>query len=336
MREPPLDLSDDTLRSAVSDRYGRTGASVTFLPLGHDSSAWVYRVQAADCTPYFLKVRKSVANPSSLLVPRYLYDHGVMQVIAPLPTIGKALWTEAGGYALILYPFVDGVTGMDHGLSEGQWVEYGAVARRIHTTPIAPELAQTMRRESFVPVGAAMVREVDTHIGERDFKSPETQELAAFWRKHRALILTLTEQAEELGRRLARRALPLVLCHADFHTANVLLDARGQVWIVDWDEAILAPRERDLMFAVGGGISRMLVGPRQERRFLQGYGDAAIDPLALGYYRYAWAVNDIGDYGHQVLMRPDLGAISRRAAADIFVTLFRPGEIVTLALAAGE
>ena len=45
--------------------------------------------------------------------------------------------------------------------------------------------------------------------------------------------------AEGLGRPLAQRAPALVLCHADVHTGNVLLDAGGQLWIVDWDETLL-------------------------------------------------------------------------------------------------
>ncbi|MDB5056881.1 MAG: aminoglycoside phosphotransferase [Chloroflexi bacterium] len=139
------------------------------------------------------------------------------------------------------------------------------------------------------------------------------------------------ERAEDLGRRLAGRALPFVLCHADIHIANVLLDAGGQVWIVDWDETMLAPKERDLMFVLGGGISRSWVGPRDEEVFLQGYGETAVDSQAIAYYRTAWAVSDIGEYGMQVVARPDLGAVSRRAALDTFKGLFQPGQIVVLA-----
>jgi Ser/Thr protein kinase RdoA (MazF antagonist) len=51
-----------------------------------------------------------------------------------------------------------------------------------------------------------------------------------------------------------------VLCHADLHTWNVLVDSVGDLWIADWDEAVLAPRERDLMFVVGG-IGHGLVTP---------------------------------------------------------------------------
>ena len=42
----------------------------------------------------------------------------------------------------------------------------------------------------------------------------------------------------------------------------------------------------------------------------------AVDPLALTQYRYAWAVSDIGAFGAQVFLRPDLGPVSRRAAVE--------------------
>ena len=89
------------------------------------------------------------------------------------------------------------------------------------------------------------------------------------------------------------------------------------------------------MFVVGG-ISSKLVGPREEARFFQGYGATALDPLALAYYRYAWAVGDIGAFGEEVFFRPDLGPDTRRAAVDLFMGLFRPGEIVELAFASSD
>ena len=84
------------------------------------------------------------------------------------------------------------------------------------------------------------------------------------------------------------------------------------------------------MFVVGGIASR-LVGPREEALFFQGYGATSVDPLALAYYRYAWAIGDIGAYGAQVVFRPDLGAATKREAVDRFRSLFLPGYIVSLA-----
>lgn len=331
MREPPYDLPNDTMLAQLEAQYGLAVAELTFLPLGHDSSAWVYRVQASDSRAYFLKVRMSIANEASLRVPRYLHDHGIKQVVAPLLTSSGRLWTSADNYKMILYPFVAGTSGMERGMGEQQWIDYGTLLHQIHTTPVTPELAQIMRQERFTPTTPG-VKELDRYVSAPPVAEAAAQEFATFWQSQRALILELVARAETLGPRLAQTALPCVLCHADIHTGNVLVDAEGQVWIVDWDETILAPKERDLMFAVGG-ISAELVGPHEEELFFQGYGATTIDPLALAYYRYAWAVDDIRAFGEEVCFRPDLSAATKQEAVGWFKHLFQPGSIVALAFA---
>lgn len=335
MREPPADLAGDTLRACLRDQYQLAVDDLTFLPLGHDSSAWVYQARTADDRAYVLKVRTRVANEAGLLVPRHLHGQGIKRVAAPLPTTAGHPWAKTAGYALILYPFIEGATGMERGMTDQQWLAYGALLRRVHETTITPDLARVLPRETYTPVWASMVRRLDDDILARTtFANPAERALATFWRARREEILLLLARSEGLGRRLARTTPTQVLCHADIHTANVLLDPDGQVWFVDWDETTLAPRERDLMF-VAGGISRRLVGPREEALFFQSYGVTTTDPLALAYYRYAWAVNDIGAYGEQVFFRPDLGPISKREGAEGFQSLFRNGEIVALAFASG-
>jgi len=341
VREPPANLADETLRACLRESYGLAVAEITFLPLGHDPSAWVYRARTADSGDYFVKVRLSVTNEAGVLIPRYLRDQGIKYVVAPIPTLSRAPWANADGYAVLLYPFIDGATGMERGMSDRQWIDYGVLLRQVHDTAVMPDLARVMPRESYAPVGADSIERLDADVGAdadaRTFDDPAAKDLAMTWWAHRADIRTLLERAVDLGQRLARAAPPFVLCHADIHTANVQLDAGGQVWFVDWDETVLAPRERDLMFVVGGGISTRLVGPREEALFFQGYGQGygatTVDPLALTYYRYAWAVADVGAYGEEVFYRPDLGPVTRRAAVEQFQSLFAPGNIVSLAFA---
>jgi len=159
---------------------------------------------------------------------------------------------------------------------------------------------------------------------------PVARELAAFWRARRDVIHALVERADALGRQLARSRFPLVLCHADLHTWNVLVDAERILWIVDWDEAILAPKERDLMFVVGG-LGHDLVRPHDTECFFEGYGEATIDRRLLAYYRAAWAVQDIAAYGEQALLVPTLGEETRRAEMHGFMDLFDPGSIIDVA-----
>lgn len=331
MREPPVNLIDSEMQRCLQDEYGLAVDKITFLDLGADSRAWVYRVICSGAQ-YFLKVRQSITNKASLHVTHYLHEHDVSNVMAPLPTVRQTMWAELNGYLLILYPFIEGSTGRVQGMSESQWITYGTTVRRIHGTDLPADLAAQMNRELFVPVGPSMVRDIELHLRAASIEDPTAEELAELWDRNREVIRALSQRAEELGSRLAQSPVDFGLCHADIHTDNVMIDSGGKLWIVDWDETVLAPKERDLMFVVGGGISRQWVSPTNEQLFLQGYGDATIDPLAIAYYRYAWAISDIGDFGTQVLLRADLGPQSRRTALEFFKTLFLPGNIVENAL----
>ncbi len=329
MREPPADLTYDQIRAVLATEYGLAVNALTFLPLGHDSAAWVYRATGTD-TDWFVKVRKAVTNEAALIVPHYLADRGVSQVVAPIATRHRALSTSAGQYGLIVYRYVTERTGLAQGMSDQQWVDYGAVLRQIHDTTVTHELRDVMRVESFVPDGGQSVDTLDGLVDARDFQTAGQATIATFWRDNRATINLVLERARGMGKLLKAANPPLLLCHADIHTNNVLVDDE-HVWITDWDETMLAPRERDLMFVIGG-IGPGFVSERQERLFFQGYGAVDVDPVALAYYRYAWAIADVGSYGEQVFLRPDLGAVDRHEAVEQFLGLFTPGSIVDIAL----
>src|SRR5688500_4298736 len=110
-------LGDDAIAACLRDAYGLTAAGLDFLPLGNDSNTWVYRVDAADGTPYFLKIKRGPIFEPSVAVPRYLRDAGNEHVVAPLPTRAGALWSAVEDFVAILYPFIDGRSGWDADLT---------------------------------------------------------------------------------------------------------------------------------------------------------------------------------------------------------------------------
>ncbi len=329
MRDLPK-LANATITAALRTHYGLSITNLTFLPLGADSASFVYRAAAGDAT-YFVKLRSSDGfSVPSLAIPHFLHEHGVPHILAPLQTNTQALWVVVGGFALSLYPFLDARTGTAVGLSEQQWHALGVTTQLIHASLLSPELKQIIRSETFVPSRRNVVTDLETAIARQDSAGPLQHELAAFWRSHRERIGMVVERADAMGDQLRQRDLPNVLCHADLHTWNVLVDGDGRLWIVDWDETVLAPKERDLMFVIGG-IGRGLVSPHDTDCFLQSYGETALDLSALSYYRYAWAVQDIAAYGEQALLSPDVGEVTRRNAVRRFISLFAPGNIVDIA-----
>jgi spectinomycin phosphotransferase len=328
-------IKDETLIAVLRERYGIPAAELEFLPIGHDSNAGVYRVRAHDGTTYFAKVKKGALDEASVMIPRYLKDHGLRQVVAPLHTVAHDPYTHVDDFALLLYPFIDGSDGMTLGLTDRQWVEYGTIVRRIHTTRLPAELLAQVPRETFVPnpQWCGIVKALPATIEDREHTGAAERELAAFWKERRAEIRHIVARAEALGRALQASTPEFVLCHADIHTANILVDGDGQLFVVDWDQPTLAPKERDLMFVVGSPIGRRVAKSRQEELFLRGYGDAAIDWLALSYYRYEWAVQDMGSFAELVFLRDDVGEETQAEAARLCLSQFRPGGIVDAAYA---
>ncbi len=333
MREPPK-LADATIRATLQTHYGLSVTALTFLPIGNDSASFVYRVDSPDGATYFLKVRTSRGfSPPSLVIPRFLYEQGIPHIITPLPTMTQTLWVHVGDFAVSLYPFIEARTAVEVGLSEQHWRTLGVTLHRIHTSHLPADLQQIIPLETFIPSRRHVLTDLESVITNHTIADPIQRQLAMFWRSRQDQIRAMTDRADTLGDQLREQSLPRVVCHADLHIWNVLLDTAEQMWIVDWDETILAPKERDLMFVIGG-IGHDLVNSHEATCFFQGYGDSTIDRGTLAYYRYAWAVQDMAAYAEEVFFSPDLSEPTRRAAMDGFIDLFAPGNIVAIACAA--
>ena len=324
-------LADEKIIACLQDNYKLAITGLEFLPIGHDARAGVYRVLTNAGERYFLKVKKGTVYPPSLTIPHYLKSQGVTQVVAPLATKDQALWQSIDGFTLLLYPFIEGQTGMTRGLTDSQWGEFGALLRQIHGTRLSTALLEQIRKETFVPRWGGVVKRVLAQVQTQTYQDAAEQELAAFWRAKQAQISGLVARAEELGRLLQSRSLPFVLCHADIHIANLLLDQTNQMFVVDWDDVIFAPKERDLMFVVGTPIGKLGVTENAEARFLQGYGQAEFDAVAYAYYRYEWVVQDIGELGEQVFITQDHGEETKQKAVRGFLSMFVPGSVVDAA-----
>jgi spectinomycin phosphotransferase len=300
---------------------------------GKDFGASVHRVWAGEPRPrYIVKVRPAHApRDVAAAVARYLADAGVPGVVAPIRSRAGAMSAQSDALALTVYPFIDGQMGIEMHMSDNSWRVLGVFARQLHATVLTPELAELLPGETFRPNELDVIVRVDTAVRDSRSRDATAHKVEEFWRDHRQGILELAQRTQALGDALARRSLPLVTCHADMHTGNVIVDRGGALWIIDWDDVVLAPKERDLMFAVGGGISTKLVDKNATARFLDGYGEVEIDEGALAYYRHAWAVQDVGGYAWRVILDNSATENQREDAARILFGLFEPGEIVDLA-----
>ena len=101
---------------------------------------------------------------------------------------------------------------------------------------------------------------------------------------------------------------------------------------------MLAPRERDLMFAGGRQFGAWRTPQDEEASFYEGYGETHPDPVALAYYRYERIVEDIALFSEQIL-ELDTGVEEREQCLRYLMANFAPGgvlEITRRADRAGE
>jgi spectinomycin phosphotransferase len=188
-----------------------------------------------------------------------------------------------------------------------------------------------MRRESFRPPATDPARRVRDRLASTEPRDDHAAALAAAWSECADQIEDLVRRAEELGELTRGRDHDFVICHADFHAWNVLVGPDDGLLVVDWDETLLAPVERDLMF-VDDSMGSL---DREGSDFFAGYGHVDPDPLLIAYYRFDWAVQEVADYGRRVLLSPDAGDATRAEAVQMFRWLFEPGDVVDAAFEAG-
>jgi spectinomycin phosphotransferase len=308
MRDEP-DISHEALRSCLREQYGLDVTSIFFVPLGLDTNAGIFRVESDTAATDAMKIKRGAFYPSSCLVPRYLYDEGITSIVAPVPTKNGALWTKAEGWTVIVYPYIEGQSGWT-GITDHHWTEAGRVFKQVHSVSPPEPPPEGIRTESFNPPYVRMVDRIETALTDvADRQAPSHQALRSSWMKHQQSIRAMLTSLERLAGVLRSREFPYVVCHADLHPGNLLRTQDGSVFVVDWDDVMLAPRERDFIF-VGE--------PDAGSPFFRGYGQVEIDWTALTYYRYERVVTDLIEDSEQVLFRDDLSEEAKDGAVGRF------------------
>ena len=317
------DLKDEAIVRCLGDAYGLTVDKVTFLPLGADFNTAVYEVTTSSQVDYFLKLRRVKWIDASVSVPKYLADLGIKQVIPPLATKTGQLWASLESFKAILYPYVEGRNGVEAKLSDQQWIQLGTTMKKFHSANIPSVITSDVPKEMFSSQWRETVKVFLGRIENEVFEEHVAVKMALFLKSKSSEILKLVERAEKLAIRIQEQPLKYILCHADIHGWNLIVDKEGALYIVDWDTLIFAPVERDLMF-VGAGIwDSGRTATEEESLFYQGYGQKKINQDAICYYRFERIIQDIGDYCEYIFLS-DEGGDDRMQCFEHLQSVFLP------------
>ena len=263
---------------------------------------------------------------AGLVVPGALADRGLRAVVAPLRTRDGRLFAERDGRRLSVAPWVGDRGGLDGGLDETQWYEFGAALAATHALPVTPQLAAVLpvaghdRELAAARTTGALLR-----------GSPPPDAIAAearrIWLDHTPRIAALADRI----RSLAPAVTPSTVCHTDPHLGNVLAGP-GRMWLIDWDDAALSTLEHDLMFVLGGTYGDEHIDDRARDRFFQGYGPVTPDPVGLAYWRATRGLGDLAFLAEEAYTPDAQDGTWRTTAVRLLAANLGPGSLVERAL----
>jgi spectinomycin phosphotransferase len=327
MPEKPT-LSDQSIIGYLKTYYDLKILALAPLPLGADADARVYKADVADKS-YFIKLKRGIHNDASIAVMNLLATIGLKQIILPLKTINGQSIKQVEGYTLIVYPFVAGENGFNQTLTEEQWYILGTALRKLHEVDVPSSLQGQLRQETYSPKWRDSVLSIYAYIKTEPILDGIALKLYNFMKENAKTIERLIDCADQLAQKLKNNSPKFVLCHSDIHAGNVLIDSNNAIYIVDWDDPIMAPKERDLMF-IGGGVGNVWNMPHEEAMLYRGYGKTEINKTVLAYYRHERIVEDIAIYGENIFFTESSNE-AKLEDYNHFKSMFEPRGVIEIA-----
>ncbi|MGE3318449.1 MAG: phosphotransferase [Candidatus Berkiella sp.] len=325
---------NDTILKTLNENYGLAVHTLTPLSLGADRQAELFKADTQDKS-YFIKLKQGDAHTVGVRIVEMLAKAGLKHVVSPIKTLKSQTTLPFNHHTLIVYPFIDGSDGFNQSLTDEQWISLGKALKTVHDLPLPKSIRGQLRQENYSPQWRDLLTSLYTQIDNLKGTDASSATLLAFLRKNKETIMRIVENATMLAKEAQKQSLPFVLCHSDIHGGNVLLDDNGGFYIVDWDEPILAPKERDLMF-IGGGVANVWNQPHEQALFYEGYGESDINSLLVAYYRSERIVVDIVEFADALLFSTDGDADDRAELLEYFLAMFELNGVVDIALDSTE
>jgi spectinomycin phosphotransferase len=316
-QHPPID--HDTLRALLLRDYGLNVRSSDYRPA--DWSIGGFTISTETHERYYLKVQEITpwtfaASSRDFYLPLTLElqrSGALPHVACPIPAHDGRLWTAHDRYALILQNYIDGTMVGHAGMTDEVVAEVAALIGRLHTSSVHSRLRHLSVEAFDLPFHATLITAAAAASTEAD----DARELDVALQAQAMEIRGYLDRLEGLQRKLRQARPGMVVCHTDLHGENLMVDREGNLYIVDWDNAMVAPREHDLMFFAGD--------ERFERVFVPAYqseaGTLRVDSDLLRFYYYRRGLEDVTDYIVRIRREDGDAARDRGDLADLLEIL---------------
>ncbi|WP_267420279.1 MULTISPECIES: aminoglycoside phosphotransferase family protein [unclassified Curtobacterium] len=269
-------------RHWITADFAMQVAAIEEVSGGTDVSAVVWRFVDDTGDAWAAKWTTRTTTTGTRLVGS-MADAGLDRAPGTVPTVDGRRRSRRGGGRLAVSRWSEGEDAATVGLDLDGWHAYGELLADVHAHafPLPPRRQGARRgirrrRQRY----RAAIRMLDAR--------PTGDDVLRLWRDARPRI-ALLQQGTTLASAAPGERVP---CHGDPHLGNVLVEPDSGLRLVDWDEAVVAPRELDLHL-VEFSVLFAPASPEELAAFRAGYGPVVLDEHRLVRYACVRALEDL-------------------------------------------
>src|SRR2546427_1275081 len=286
-------IDESFLKDVIREKFGIRLVNLALVPKWETARG--YMIESSNHKSFFLKIYWDNKIPDSafMFADDLFAKAGIANIAHTILTSHSQMRIQIRDFQIALFDWISGKTAQEHKLTDMQLERLGELLARIHQSK--PIVGEYPIRENFeIPFKDRLVAILsDTSEITGDSTKYQTK-LKLFLEPHRQEFMQELETLEKLQRKVKAMRLEFVNCHGEPSPGNVLSSDDGEIYLLDWDEPISAPKEKDLLFFKDN------VEP-----VMKGYSlfskDSTIDRDVMEFYGHMWNLGEIAYYGSKIL-----------------------------------
>lgn len=163
------------------------------------------------------------------------------RICYPIKTLSGEYFFTHDNIIGVLFSLINGkVIGFENKYSKNDIAQLSNIVKTLHSIDTTP-FTTLCPKEDFC---LDFLNELEVIIKTKTRELPgEFCELIA---RFSNVIIEKISHTKSLAQRIKNENLPFVLCHTDIHGGNIMKDSSEKLYLVDWENVILSPKEADL------------------------------------------------------------------------------------------
>ena len=304
MRRETASIHRVELVELLNTAYQLGVTTLAFVPRGEVSYSYVGETQSG--TRYWVKVTpvERAEDLDTRLRAAYelRWTTGLQQVVAPRPGSDGELRYEYGSFVVSVYDFVDAAQMSETDVAADELARVGALLAHLHNSNVSHAMA-SLPRETFQLPFEAQLRRVLASAGDPGHAANVVRRrLQEALLLHHDVVVATIAKIDQLREVISSLDILWAVTHGDPTPGNVLMDRAGNLYLIDWDDLALGPRERDLVyftddrgpdawFAIVLRQYMAAAGSQRPRRFHR---------EIFAFYIYRWILQEIAGFGARI------------------------------------